>query len=129
MKKLVMILLVSLLTPIMSFSQSTYPITGSDSLITITAEQLKSINLIFNEHRYFKEKVSLLTEQVEDLSKLIDINDSESESIKRYNQGEALFVCGSKRLQITVIATEAELDSFGYRERLKYIKRSRNRVM
>lgn len=70
MKKLVMILLVSLLTPIMSFSQSTYPITGSDSLITITAEQLKSINLIFNEHRYFKEKVSLLTEQVEDLSKL-----------------------------------------------------------
>ena len=65
-----MILLVSLLTPIMSFSQSTYPITGSDSLITITAEQLKSINLIFNEHRYFKEKVSLLTEQVEDLSKL-----------------------------------------------------------
>ncbi len=70
MKKLVIILLVSLLTPIMSFSQSTYPITGSDSLITITAEQLKSINLIFNEHRYFKEKVSLLTEQVEDLSKL-----------------------------------------------------------
>lgn len=65
-----MILLVSLLTPIMSFSQSTYPITGSDSLITITAEQLKSINLIFNEHRYFKEKVGLLTEQVEDLSKL-----------------------------------------------------------
>lgn len=65
-----MILLVSLLTPIMSFSQSTYPITGSDSLITITTEQLKSINLIFNEHRYFKEKVSLLTEQVEDLSKL-----------------------------------------------------------
>ena len=70
MKKLVMILLVSLLTPIMSFSQSTYPITGSDSLITITTEQLKSINLIFNEHKYFKEKVNLLTEQVEDLSKL-----------------------------------------------------------
>ena len=35
------------------------------------------------------------------------------ESIKRYNQGEALFVCGNKRMQISIIATEAELDSFG----------------
>ena len=28
---------------------------------------------------------------VDDLSKLIDLNDSEKDSIKYYNQGEALF--------------------------------------
>ena len=37
----------------------------------------------------------------------------EKESIKRYNQGEALFVCGSRRMRINVIATQEELDSFG----------------
>ena len=40
---------------------------------------------------------------------------NEKEGIKRYNQGDALFVCGSKRMQISVIATDAELDSFGTR--------------
>ena len=69
---------------------------------------------IFDNSSYYLI-MNLKKQAVEDLSKLIDINDSESESIKRYNQGEALFVCGSKRLQITVIATEAELDSFGSR--------------
>ena len=44
---------------------------------------------------------------------LIDLNDNERESIKRYSQGEALFVCGSRRMRINVIATEQELDSFG----------------
>ena len=34
-------------------------------------------------------------------------------SIKRYNQGEALFVCGSRRMRINIVATEQELDSFG----------------
>ena len=57
--------------------------------------------------------MNLKKQAVEDLSKLIDINESEQESIKRYNQGEGLFVCGNKRLQIVVIATESELDSFG----------------
>ena len=37
----------------------------------------------------------------------------EKESIKRYNQGEALFVCGTRRMRINVIATQEELDSFG----------------
>ena len=41
------------------------------------------------------------------------IIDNEKESIKRYGQGEALFVCGNKRMRINVIATEQELDSFG----------------
>ena len=57
--------------------------------------------------------IQLWEQAVEDLSKLIDLNDNEKESIKRYNQGEALFVCGSRRMRINVIATEQELDSFG----------------
>ena len=44
---------------------------------------------------------------------LIDLNDQEKESIKKYNQGEALFVCGSRRMRVTIEVTEAELDSFG----------------
>ena len=67
---------------------------------------------IFDNSSYYLI-MNLKKQAVEDLSKLIDINESEQESIKRYNQGEALFVCGNKRLQISVIATEAELDSFG----------------
>ena len=57
--------------------------------------------------------MGLRKQAVEDLAKLIDLNDNEKENIKRYNQGEALFVCGSRRMQINIIATEQELDSFG----------------
>ena len=44
---------------------------------------------------------------------LIDLNDNEKEGIKRFSQGEALFVCGNRRMQINVIVTEDELESFG----------------
>ena len=57
--------------------------------------------------------MGLKKQAVEDLSLLVDLNDSERESIKRFNQGEALFICGSRRMQINIIATEQELDSFG----------------
>ena len=50
---------------------------------------------------------------VDDLSRLIDLNDQERDSIKRYSQGQALFVCGSRRMRINVIATQQELESFG----------------
>ena len=35
------------------------------------------------------------------------------DNIKRYSQGQALFVCGNKRMQIDIIVTQDELDSFG----------------
>ena len=38
---------------------------------------------------------------------------NEKEAIKRFSQGEALFVCGNRRMQINVIVTEDELESFG----------------
>ena len=69
---------------------------------------------IFDNSSYYLI-MGLKKQAVEDLSKLIDLNDNEKEGIKRYNQGDALFVCGSKRMQISVIATDSELDSFGSR--------------
>ena len=67
---------------------------------------------IFDNASYYLI-MGLKKQAVDDLSLLIDLNDSEKESIKRYNQGEALFVCGSRRMRINVVLTQAELDSFG----------------
>ena len=67
---------------------------------------------IFDNSSYYLV-MNLKKQATEDLGKLIDLNDSELENIKRYNQGDALFICGSKRLQISVIATDGELESFG----------------
>ena len=67
---------------------------------------------IFDNASYYLV-MGLKKQAVEDLSLLIDLNDNEKESIKRYSQGEALFVCGSRRMRITVIVTPEELDSFG----------------
>ena len=67
---------------------------------------------IFDNAAYYIV-MGLKKQAVEDLSKLIDLNDNEKESIKRYNQGEALFVCGNRRMRINIVATEQELDSFG----------------
>ena len=67
---------------------------------------------IFDNASYYLV-MGLKKQAVEDLAKLIDLNDNEKESIKRYSQGEALFVCGSRRMRINIIASEQELDSFG----------------
>lgn len=67
---------------------------------------------IFDNASYYLV-MGLRKQAAEDLSMLIDLNDNEKENIKRYNQGEALFVCGNRRMQIDVALTEDELDSFG----------------
>ena len=67
---------------------------------------------IFDNAAYYIV-MGLKKQAVEDLSRLIDLNDNEKESIKRYSQGEALFVCGNRRMRINIVATEQELDSFG----------------
>ena len=67
---------------------------------------------IFDNSSYYLV-MGLKKQAVEDLSLLIDLNDNEKEGIKRYSQGEALFVSGNKRMQINVIVTKAELESFG----------------
>ena len=67
---------------------------------------------IFDNASYYLV-MGLRKQAVEDLSLLIDLNDNEKESIKRYSQGNALFVCGSRRMQINVVLTPEELESFG----------------
>ena len=67
---------------------------------------------IFDNASYYLV-MGLKKQAVEDLAKLIDLNDNEKESIKRYNQGEALFVCCNRRMRINVIVTGEELESFG----------------
>ena len=67
---------------------------------------------IFDNASYYLI-MGLKKQAVEDLSKLIDLNDQEKDAIKRYSQGQALFVCGNRRMRINVIASQAELDSFG----------------
>jgi len=69
--KLGLILFISLLIPISSFSQDTYQ-TTKDSLIVITPKQLKITNLIFAEHSELKKEQPLLKLQIEGLEKIID---------------------------------------------------------
>lgn len=67
---------------------------------------------IFDNAAYYLV-MELKKQAVEDLAKLIDLNEAERESIKTYQQGEALFVCGKRRMRIQIILTQDELDSFG----------------
>lgn len=67
---------------------------------------------IFDNAAYYLA-MGLKKQAVEDLSRLIDLNDQERDFIKRCNQGQGLFVCGQRRMRINVIATQQELDSLG----------------
>ena len=67
---------------------------------------------IFDNSSYYLI-MGLRKQAVEDLAKLIDVNEAEQEAIKSYTQGQGLFVCGARRMQIYVTLTQDELDSFG----------------
>ncbi|MEG1596894.1 MAG: DUF87 domain-containing protein [Bacilli bacterium] len=67
---------------------------------------------IFDNASYYLV-MGLKKQAVEDLSMLIDLNENEKDSIKRYSQGEALFVCGHRRMRINVVVSQEELESFG----------------
>ena len=67
---------------------------------------------IFDNAAYYLI-MGLRKQSVEDLGLLIDLNESEKESIKYYPQGQGLFVCGNRRMRINVVVTQEELDSFG----------------
>ena len=67
---------------------------------------------IFDNSSYYLV-MGLRKQAVEDLALLIDLNENEKDSIKRYSQGEALFVCGNRRMRINVVVTQEELESFG----------------
>lgn len=92
MKKSLLILLISLLLPMLSFSKDTYPKIVADSLIVITPIQLKQTNLIFLEHakliKEFKlvsEKLRLQEETIEAQSKSLVLKDEQLFNLKSIN--------------------------------------------
>ena len=78
----------------------------------VASNMLMHGKAIFDNASYYLV-MGLRKQAAEDLALLVDLNDNEKENIKRYNQGEALFVCGNRRMQIDVTLTESELESFG----------------
>lgn len=70
-KKTIFVLLISLLVPILSFSQTiSTPRLLNDSLVVISLPQLKKTNLIFIEHKKFKSVNEILNEQIKQLNRL-----------------------------------------------------------
>ena len=94
------------------YNTGTILITQQPSDFVANEQILMHGKAIFDNSAYYLV-MGLRKQAVEDLSLLIDLNESEKESIKRYSQVEALFVCGSRRMRINVAVTQAELESFG----------------
>ena len=84
MKRSIILLVLSLLTAIASFTQTTYPKNLNDSLVIITAEQLKQTNLIFAEHDYLTKENVLLKNKISLQDSLI-YNYSQIDSIQKNN--------------------------------------------
>ncbi len=70
MKKISLLLLINLLTAISCFSQDIYPKKLNDSLVIITADQLKQTNLIFLEHDKLLKENSMLYNKINLLDSL-----------------------------------------------------------
>ena len=81
MKKSLLILLISILLPIAASSQSICLKILNDSLVVITAKQLKATNLIFLEHGKLKAENEQLNKQIINYNKLI-VNYQATDSIK-----------------------------------------------
>lgn len=72
MKRIVLLLCINLLTAIVCSSQTIYPQIVSDSTVIISHKQLKQTNLIFLEHKKFKEVNEELNNQIINYRKLVD---------------------------------------------------------
>ena len=72
MKRIVLLLCISLLTVIVCSSQTIYPRILNDSTVLITNQQLKQTNLIFLEHQKFKNVNKELNTQIINYKKLVD---------------------------------------------------------
>lgn len=90
MKKISLLLLISLLTAISCFSQDIYPKKLNDSLVVITANQLKQTNLIFlehdklsNENKMLYNKITLLDSLNNNYVKIDSINNITINNLKQ----------------------------------------------
>lgn len=78
-RKLSIVLLLMMLIPITSFSQTILSTTPKDSIVYITATQLKQTNLIFAEHNKLLTENKLLKQQIYNYQsdiKLLEQSDS-----------------------------------------------------
>ena len=64
MKRITLLLLITLLVKIMCFSSNTSRVIRQDSTVLITSDQLKYTNLIFVEHKKLLEENRLLYQQI-----------------------------------------------------------------
>lgn len=76
MKKIVTLLLAILLTTTTCFSQTTSTETSSDSIVSITSEQLKYANLIFVEHEKLLTENSLLNSKIDNLQNKLKLSEN-----------------------------------------------------
>ena len=70
---------------------------------------------IFNNAVY-KITMHLDKDDCADIGKLVRLNYNETDLIQRFAQGDALFVCGNRRIPIHVLATDKELAEMGMRK-------------
>lgn len=115
MKRSIILCLLSLLTVIVCFSQSTYPLILNDSLIVISPTQLKQTNLIFLEHKKLSLENSELKTQNENYGKLI-FNYQVSDSVKNgqislltNSLGEYNSIIEEQRVQIGKLQSSKKL--------------------
>lgn len=71
MKRLAVLLIISLFTTIPCFSQNIL----NDSVYVMTAEELKYVNLIFAEHEYLTKRTDILEKEVSNLTETVTILD------------------------------------------------------
>lgn len=84
MKRSTILFIISLLTTIAISSQDIYPKKLNDSLVVITADQLKQTNLIFLEHSHLIQENDILSEKL-DLQDELIFNYQQMDSINRTN--------------------------------------------
>ena len=127
MRKILIILLISIFPKILCFSQTTYPRIVSDSLVLITSSQLKQTNLIFVEHQKLKsmniqldvkfnlqEEISSLFNQstmikdlqIANLEAINDINKSTllntNKELNQYKKKQKLLVIGGCTIGVSL---------------------------
>lgn len=73
MKKILILLLITLLVPISAFSTTTSTQTNQDSIVYVTAQDIKYANLIFIEHKKLIKENDILKKQVVDYEKVVEI--------------------------------------------------------
>lgn len=80
-----------------------------------TPNNLMAKNLIMHSKSIFENTsyymiMGLSKPEVNELAKLLVLNENEKETIRYYNTGQALFICGTRRMNIQIIASESELE-------------------